>query len=208
MTILAELLRKGRYQLPVKFFEKDSGYYVNYGSDERRQSGCIRIFDKDKQLVEQISLPEHFIEDMLIEYINGCFRTLAGKDNDLTTISRELTSIDRSLYTTKDEQNDHPDRPQLDGDTPAVQPGGLVEPALATARRWIRANNIYEVEQEHRDGRWAPTGRVRGIFDNRTRPAPVAPTPDVRQNEQQPGITGQAPTLVNGGFFARLGHQD
>lgn len=205
MTILAELLRNKTYGLPEKFFDLKGGYSISFTSDEQRQGGYVRIHDKARNLVEQISLPEHYLEDMLCEYLVGCFETLRSGKGSLLDIHNELTSVDRSLYTVKDEpsneQNNNIDRPQLTGNAFTMPQGWLVEQALARPER--RQAETPTREQLYRfDGtRWIATGIRRHIPDNRARTTLGDPIANAGQDLQQPGALEQVDAITYGDIW-------
>jgi hypothetical protein len=134
MTILSDILKSERYRIPESFFKPDSPFSIEFQSDERRQTGDIFIYDNDRQIVFEAHLPEHYLESMLIEYVHGCLNALRGNaKNDLVKIQKELTHVPKERYTCKDDEIDYPNRPLVDGDAPAMQPGGVVDALLDTA---------------------------------------------------------------------------
>lgn len=215
MTILAELLRNQTYKLPEKFFDKENGYSIEYASDPHRQGGYIRIYNKDRQLIEQISLPEHYLEDMLCEYVVGCFQTLYGGPYSLLSINNELTSIDRSLYTVKDEpineQNNNIDGQVLAGYAPAMQPGRLVEQVLArpfVLEEWRRITPTREELFRFTGTRWVATGERRDILRDRPRGPRGNTVLNVGQTIQQRTTPQEVAGLDWGGIQRDQGVED
>lgn len=181
MTILTDLLKSGDYKIPAKFFEANSGFDLEYESDDHRLTGTIFIRDRRGEAVMEMHLPEHYLEQMLHEYVFASVNSLRKDARDLMVLHKQLTEIPKEHYTRGNGEDNDIDGSELDGTVPAVQPRRVVEqileqrPGLAAAvqeaRRRVRG------QPPERPNRWR--NDVAGATTNQTGAIPTyrAPTP-------------------------------